>query len=170
MHYFYFFELSNSFSFLYKQLFSVTCALFCETDAWFWRRRKGNSKQCPRRGNIKNNGSTWNMTPQCISLKAIQRTSVKWWLKINRKDFTFTKRLPSFILLFFLSGGASPYYFGTTNLWCMKKGKRGAPSRNTWALSHRFIYYKGYYFEFLSKNLLIIMILPTMIFLFYWRS
>ncbi|XP_011421702.1 uncharacterized protein [Magallana gigas] len=48
-------------------------------------------------------------------------------------------------------GGASPYYFGTTNLFCMA-GKRGAPARGTWALSHRFIYYKGYYFEFLSSS------------------
>nr|XP_022345252.1 uncharacterized protein LOC111137850 [Crassostrea virginica] len=76
--------------------FSVTCALFCETDAWFWRR--GNSSQCPKKG------------------------------------------------------GASPYYFGTTNLWCIKKGKREAPSRGTWSLSHRFIYYKGYYFEFLRNS------------------
>ena len=71
-----------------------------------------------------------------------------------------------FLFPSFLSGGASPYYFGTTNLWCIKKGKREAPSRGTWSLSHRFIYYKGYYFEFLSKNLLNIEILPI-IFYFY---
>ncbi|XP_078312493.1 uncharacterized protein LOC111132763 [Crassostrea virginica] len=78
-------------------LFSVICALFCETDAWFWRRRRGGS-QCPS------------------------------------------------------TGGASPYYFGTTSLWCLSKGKRGAPSRSTWALKHRFIYYKGYYFELWSNS------------------
>lgn len=58
------------------------------------------------------------------------------------------------IVYMFYKGGASPYYFGTTNLWCMmknEKGKRDAPWRSTIALTHRFIYYKGYYFDFLSK-------------------
>ncbi|XP_078311626.1 uncharacterized protein LOC111134274 [Crassostrea virginica] len=78
-------------------LFSVTCALFCETNAWFWWGSRSHD-QCPR------------------------------------------------------SGGASPYYFGTTSLWCLSKGKRGAPSRSTWSLTHRFIYYKDFYFEFLGNS------------------
>eukprot|EP00105_Crassostrea_gigas_P021488 XP_011440635.1 PREDICTED: uncharacterized protein LOC105337561 [Crassostrea gigas] len=49
-------------------------------------------------------------------------------------------------------GGANPYYFGTTNLWCMHKGKRGPPSRGIWELKHRFIYYQGYYIEFLGNS------------------
>ncbi|XP_062607345.1 uncharacterized protein LOC134282015 [Saccostrea cucullata] len=49
-------------------------------------------------------------------------------------------------------GGASPYYFGTTNLWCMNKGRRGIPTRGVWELTHRFIYYKGLYFEFSSDS------------------
>lgn len=31
------------------------------------------------------------------------------------------------------------------------KGKRSAPSRGTLEWVHRFIYYKGYYFEFFGK-------------------
>ncbi|XP_078312677.1 uncharacterized protein LOC144619171 [Crassostrea virginica] len=31
-------------------------------------------------------------------------------------------------------------------------GKRDAPARGTWDLSHRFIYYQGYYFEFLDDS------------------
>lgn len=52
------------------------------------------------------------------------------------------------------TGGTSPYYFGTTNLFCMaSKGKRGsAPSRSIWALTHRFINYKGKYFDFLRSS------------------
>ena len=68
------------------------------------------------------------------------------------------------VLFFFLSGGTSPYYFGTTSLWCITKGKRGAPSRSTWSLTHRFIYYKSFFFEFLGKNLLNVMILPITIY------
>ena len=54
----------------------------------------------------------------------------------------------------------SPYYFGTTDLFCLvsKKGKRSAPSRSTLDLTHRFIYYKGFYFEFFGKNLLNVII------------
>eukprot|EP00105_Crassostrea_gigas_P007454 XP_011421704.1 PREDICTED: uncharacterized protein LOC105324338 [Crassostrea gigas] len=49
---------------------------------------------------------------------------------------------------------ATPYYFGTTDLSCMHRnirGKRSAPSRGTLEWVHRFIYYKGYYFEFFGK-------------------
>lgn len=54
-------------------------------------------------------------------------------------------------------GGANPYYFGTTSLWCMKgsstnSGKRGTPLTGMWELSHRFIYYQGFYFELLSNS------------------
>ena len=46
-----------------------------------------------------------------------------------------------------------PYYFGTTNLWCMVKEKREAsPSRPTWTLKHRWIQYGGYYFERLKGS------------------
>lgn len=45
-----------------------------------------------------------------------------------------------------------PYYFGTTNLICMSsKGKR-APDRGLWDISHRWIYYQGFYFERLSDR------------------
>ena len=44
-----------------------------------------------------------------------------------------------------------PYYFGTTNLLCMGKGKReDSPSRFTWSLTHRWIQYEGHYFERLN--------------------
>lgn len=61
-----------------------------------------------------------------------------------------------FSLRFYLKGGANPYYFGTTSLWCMKgssssSGKQATPSRGIWELIHRFIYYQGFYFELLSK-------------------
>ena len=49
VHDFYFFNLSNALIVVYLQLFSVTCALFCETDALFWW---VNRSQCPIRGNI----------------------------------------------------------------------------------------------------------------------
>jgi len=50
---------------------------------------------------------------------------------------------------YFLFAGSrgKPYYFGTTKLFCGKKGKR-APSRNTWLLRHRWILYDGWFFEF----------------------
>ncbi|XP_011419126.3 uncharacterized protein [Magallana gigas] len=50
---------------------------------------------------------------------------------------------------------ATPYYFGTTDLSCMHRnirGKRSAPSRGTLEWVHRFIYYKGYYFEFFDNS------------------
>ncbi|XP_062573575.1 uncharacterized protein LOC134235458 [Saccostrea cucullata] len=49
-------------------------------------------------------------------------------------------------------GGASPYYFGTTKLSCIKKFKRGAPTRGRLSYTHRFIYYKGKYFDFLGNS------------------
>lgn len=54
-------------------------------------------------------------------------------------------------------GSASPYYFGTTDLSCMLKGKRKrrAPSRGVWDYKHRFIYYQGYYFEFSNRGIFI---------------
>ncbi|XP_061194201.1 uncharacterized protein LOC133202400 [Saccostrea echinata] len=53
--------------------------------------------------------------------------------------------------------GAYPYYFGTTDLLCvimesLKRGKRSAPSRGTLDLSHRFIEYRGNYYDFLSNS------------------
>ncbi|CAC5375390.1 unnamed protein product [Mytilus coruscus] len=46
-----------------------------------------------------------------------------------------------------------PFYFGTTRLFCMAKGKRGSsPSRPTWALKHRWIEYNGHYFERLKNG------------------
>ncbi|XP_052703929.1 uncharacterized protein LOC128180105 [Crassostrea angulata] len=47
---------------------------------------------------------------------------------------------------------ADPYYFGDTNMRCLGKGKRSVPSRGVWELTHRVIYYKGYYFEFLDNS------------------
>ncbi|XP_052706245.1 uncharacterized protein LOC128181767 isoform X2 [Crassostrea angulata] len=50
---------------------------------------------------------------------------------------------------------ATPYYFGTTDLSCMHRnirGKRSAPSRGTLEWVHRFIFYKGYYFEFFDNS------------------
>ena len=48
-----FFNETNSLIVVYLQLFSVTCALVCETNAWwFWRRRHVSSSQCPSKGNI----------------------------------------------------------------------------------------------------------------------
>ncbi|XP_061194329.1 uncharacterized protein LOC133202505 [Saccostrea echinata] len=54
--------------------------------------------------------------------------------------------------------GASPYYFGTTNLNCIssKKGKRGAPTRGRLSYIHRFIYYRGKYFDFIGKSVVVI--------------
>ena len=49
--------------------------------------------------------------------------------------------------------GTDPYYFGTTNLLCMLREKREAPRRAQWEISHRFLYYQGYYFDFLGKFL-----------------
>lgn len=57
--------------------------------------------------------------------------------------------------VWYLIGGADPYYFGDTNMRCLGnnkyKGKRSVPSRGVWELTHRVIYYKGYYFEFLGE-------------------
>lgn len=50
---------------------------------------------------------------------------------------------------------ASPYYFGTTDLTCMMRSdrrKREIPQRSKLLWAHRFIYYKGYYFEFGSNT------------------
>lgn len=53
-------------------------------------------------------------------------------------------------------GSASPYYFGVTDLACMndkkRKGKRSAPARGIWDYTHRFIFYRGYYFEFFVNS------------------
>ncbi|XP_061194331.1 uncharacterized protein LOC133202507 [Saccostrea echinata] len=56
--------------------------------------------------------------------------------------------------------GANPYYFGTTHLRCIlhhhkghhHRGRRSAPSRWTYVPSHRFIEYKGYYYDFQSNS------------------
>ncbi|XP_022327130.2 uncharacterized protein LOC111126643 [Crassostrea virginica] len=54
--------------------------------------------------------------------------------------------------------GSMPYFFGTTDLMCMRYGlhkkeptgimKRHAPSRFTFNPTHRWIYYAGMYLEF----------------------
>lgn len=57
--------------------------------------------------------------------------------------------------MFHFLESASPYYFGTTDLTCIMKSdrrKREVPNRNTLEWAHRFIYYKGYYFEFGSNS------------------
>lgn len=38
------------------------------------------------------------------------------------------------------------FYFGTTNLACFNRGKR-SPSISTIRLTHRYLYYRGYYYE-----------------------
>nr|XP_022335681.1 uncharacterized protein LOC111132197 [Crassostrea virginica] len=48
--------------------------------------------------------------------------------------------------------GTDPYYFGTTNLLCMLREKREAPRRAQWEITHRFLYYQGYYFDFLENS------------------
>ncbi|XP_062599385.1 uncharacterized protein LOC134260876 [Saccostrea cucullata] len=51
-----------------------------------------------------------------------------------------------------------PYYFGNTHLGCLlpflirHRGKRSAPWRGRWDLVHRFIYYRGKYFEFFDDS------------------
>ncbi|XP_062573537.1 uncharacterized protein LOC134235426 [Saccostrea cucullata] len=47
--------------------------------------------------------------------------------------------------------GAHQYYFGTTNLFCLlqhRLGRRSVPSRRTFIPTHRFIEYRGYYYDF----------------------
>uniref|UniRef100_A0A194ALC9 Uncharacterized protein n=1 Tax=Pinctada fucata TaxID=50426 RepID=A0A194ALC9_PINFU len=75
-----------------------------------------------------------------VILAMVYHSDARWW----RKRYPCSKKT---------SRAAKPYYFGKTNLWCMmkygKKGKRSAPKRhNLWSLSHSFIYYDGWYFEF----------------------
>lgn len=76
----------------------------------------------------------------------IEESDAWWWWR-RRRTRTSRSRCPS-------RSGASPYYFGTTELLCMTtKGKReSAPSRSTGAFIHRFIYYKGKYFDFLGDS------------------
>ncbi|XP_062605750.1 uncharacterized protein LOC134267558 [Saccostrea cucullata] len=53
---------------------------------------------------------------------------------------------------------AQPYYFGNTQIDCLlsflirHRGKRSAPWRGRWDLVHRFIYYRGKYFEFFDDS------------------
>ena len=61
--------------------------------------------------------------------------------------------LVCWILFIIHTDGTDPYYFGTTNLLCMLREKREAPRRAQWEISHRFLYYEGYYFDFLGKFL-----------------
>ena len=57
-----------------------------------------------------------------------------------------------------LTGKPYPYWFGKTNLSCLislgkkQREKREAPHRFEHALSHRWIKYRGYYFEFLGPG------------------
>ncbi|XP_061194447.1 uncharacterized protein LOC133202616 [Saccostrea echinata] len=69
-----------------------------------------------------------------------------WWMWGKEENDGCSKR-----------DGAYPYYFGTTDLVCViiesrKRGKRSAPSRGTSDLSHRFIEYRGNYYDFLSNS------------------
>ena len=49
-----------------------------------------------------------------------------------------------------------PFYFGTTNLECMNrlnaKGKRSAPYRWVHQITHRYLYYRGKYFEYFTNS------------------
>lgn len=59
---------------------------------------------------------------------------------------------------YLFKAGSMPYFFGTTDLMCMRYGlhkkeptgimKRHAPSRFTFNPTHRWIYYAGMYLEF----------------------
>ncbi|XP_061194582.1 uncharacterized protein LOC133202725 [Saccostrea echinata] len=54
--------------------------------------------------------------------------------------------------------GAHPFYFGTTHLGCImrhgKKGrKRSAPWRGPWDLWHRFIQYRGYFYDLKTNSM-----------------
>ncbi|XP_061174366.1 uncharacterized protein LOC133183422 [Saccostrea echinata] len=61
-----------------------------------------------------------------------------WWFVSSGNDKGCPRR-----------GSASPFYFGVTDLSCLNgKKKRSAPARGVWDYTHRFIYYRGYYFEF----------------------
>lgn len=69
-------------------------------------------------------------------------------------DFLFFIYLTTLLMFHFLES-ASPYYFGTTDLTCMMRSdrrKREIPQRSKLLWAHRFIYYKGYYFEFGSNS------------------
>ncbi|XP_061194332.1 uncharacterized protein LOC133202508 [Saccostrea echinata] len=54
--------------------------------------------------------------------------------------------------------GTHPYYFGTTHLRCIyqhskgKRRKRSAPSRWTYSPTHRFIEYRGYFYDFQTSS------------------
>lgn len=56
-----------------------------------------------------------------------------------------------------LTGHPYPYWFGETNLGCLlgkngKRGKRTPTHRYTLSLSHRWIHYRGHYFEFIGPG------------------
>ena len=58
-----------------------------------------------------------------------------------------------------LTGKPYPYWFGKTNLSCLiglgkGRGKRGVPERFELALDHRWIKYRGHYFEILGPGYL----------------
>ncbi|XP_061170063.1 uncharacterized protein LOC133179290 [Saccostrea echinata] len=52
--------------------------------------------------------------------------------------------------------GTFPYYFGTSDLRCMVaqpiEHRRSASSRYIWSWTHRFIQYRGKYFDFLGNS------------------
>ncbi|KAH3755210.1 uncharacterized protein LOC127847429 [Dreissena polymorpha] len=55
------------------------------------------------------------------------------------------------------SGLAVPFYYGHSNLSCTKgkgknKGKRSLNTVSTTRLVHRFVYYCGYYFEWIDEG------------------
>lgn len=72
-------------------------------------------------------------------------------IHITFNCFTTAKHIRCY---FFLDPSrGKPFYFGTTRLFCMAKGKRGSsPSRPTWALKHRWIEYNGHFFERLKNG------------------
>lgn len=53
-------------------------------------------------------------------------------------------------LLIIFEGGAYPYHFGTGDKYCVRR-KRRTPWRGVWEITHRYLYYRGYYFDFLGK-------------------
>ncbi|XP_078313015.1 uncharacterized protein LOC144619359 [Crassostrea virginica] len=76
-----------------------------------------------------------------VTLAFLVETEAWWLVGENGNDHQCPRR-----------GGASPYYFGSTSLSCLTSSKRGVPSRGIWELTHRFIYYKEFYFDFHSDS------------------
>lgn len=86
-------------------------------------------------------------------LKSVS-TNILWILFFEVLTALQQQTTLNFIWPFFLDPSrGKPFYFGTTRLFCMAKGKRGSsPSRPTWALKHRWIEYNGHFFERLKNG------------------